>query len=84
MDDQAELYQVQWALFVSDTAADTRISYSDVPWPGASMSAKDIVEVVLHGTKVKSSFFLMHAAGLSCNGIERRMPYRIHIQGDLR
>ena len=52
--DQSEFYQTQWALFASNKDADRQFSYSDVPWPGASMSPSAIVEVILHGTQVQT------------------------------
>jgi hypothetical protein len=52
--DQRELYEVQWTLFASNKNPERKISYSDVPWPGISMSPSDIVQVVLYGTSVSS------------------------------
>ena len=60
--DQSEFYQTQWALFASNKDADRQFSYSDVPWPGASMSPSAIVEVILHGTQVQTlpSISILH------------------------
>ena len=50
--DQRELYEVQWTLFVSNKNPERKLSYSDIPWPGISTAAADILQVVLYGTQV--------------------------------